>query len=163
MQEIASLCLFISTSMPRDQTPHAQSLRQDLDIQSGYGVLTFPNGDNVKGEWENGSCPDGTGRHTSADGSVYTGHLSAMSKHPLEEGKARSHRGEKETEFAHTFFGNGTCEYKDGTRYEGEWRDSQPNGEGSVLNPDGNFFTGQWIRGKPKVIVFPLSCVRSVI
>jgi hypothetical protein len=33
--------------------------------------------------------------------------------------------------------GQGTMEYADGSKYEGEWRDNVPNGQGVYTYPDG--------------------------
>ena len=121
-----------------------------LDIQHGKGRLSLPNGDHVEGEWNHGSCAHGTGRHTASDGSVYTGQLSAMAKHPLEPGKAGTHRGEVEIDFNFDYFNKGVCEYADGAKYQGDWRASQPNGQGAIIHPDGNFFEGLWRSGKPQ-------------
>ena len=55
------------------------------DTQHGKGKLAFPNGDVIEGMWQHGSCASGVGRRTAADGAVYTGQLSAMSRHKKEE------------------------------------------------------------------------------
>ena len=120
------------------------------DTQHGKGKLAFPNGDVIEGMWQHGSCASGVGRRTAADGAVYTGQLSAMSRHKKEESKVGKHSGLLEIDFDYVFFGKGECDYADKSRYEGEWKDSQPNGEGALLQSDANFFQGTWSRGKPQ-------------
>ena len=120
------------------------------DVQHGPGKLCFTNGDYIEGMWEAGSCRDGVGRRKCDDGSLFSGQMSAVSRHVLASESNAGHRGAQEIDLVYTFFGKGECQYRDGSRYEGEWRGNMQNGEGSILHPDGNFFTGVWTRGKPQ-------------
>ncbi|MEZ4908374.1 MAG: caspase family protein [Saprospiraceae bacterium] len=44
-------------------------------------------------------------------------------------------------------FGKGTCYYADKRRYEGEWKRNVPEGYGIMYMPDGNIFGGKWKNG----------------
>ena len=44
--------------------------------------------------------------------------------------------------------GLGTCFYKDGRRFEGEWKNGIPNGKGTLYFPNGEDNTGNWIDGE---------------
>ena len=45
--------------------------------------------------------------------------------------------------------GTGTFEYKDGSKYAGEWKDGKINGEGTKTNKDGQKYVGEWKDNKP--------------
>jgi hypothetical protein len=45
------------------------------------------------------------------------------------------------------FNGSGTMVSHDGARYEGEWQDGLPDGQGTLLRPDLPPFTGLWKHG----------------
>lgn len=40
--------------------------------------------------------------------------------------------------------------WKDGERYEGEWRDGKFHGKGIKTLPDGTIFDGEWTEGRPQ-------------
>jgi hypothetical protein len=42
----------------------------------------------------------------------------------------------------------GVMVYPNGDRYEGEWTDNKPNGEGTMNYKDGNKYVGEWKSGK---------------
>lgn len=39
--------------------------------------------------------------------------------------------------------------WKDGERYEGEWKDGKFHGKGIKTLPDGTVFDGEWFEGRP--------------
>lgn len=39
--------------------------------------------------------------------------------------------------------------WKDGERYEGEWREGKFHGKGIKTLPDGTIFDGEWTEGRP--------------
>ena len=39
--------------------------------------------------------------------------------------------------------------WKDGERYEGEWKDGKFHGKGIKTLPDGTIFDGEWLEGRP--------------
>lgn len=54
---------------------------------------------------------------------------------------------EKEGMFTHTKQGQGIFNYTDGSVYEGQWQNNQPNGLGTKKYPNGQTQTGQWENG----------------
>ena len=45
--------------------------------------------------------------------------------------------------------GHGVFTFRDGRKYEGEFKKSQRHGKGKHIWPDGRIFDGDWINGKP--------------
>jgi hypothetical protein len=43
--------------------------------------------------------------------------------------------------------GNGRFDAPDGSWYEGQWKDGKPHGQGQYRRPDGKIFIGVWIDG----------------
>ena len=38
--------------------------------------------------------------------------------------------------------------WSDGDKYEGEWKDGKPNGQGTMAHPDGIIEQGTWSKGQ---------------
>lgn len=55
-------------------------------------------------------------------GSVYNGYVDSL-QHPM---------------------GWGVIDWKDGTRYEGEWFSGQASGKGKLFLPNGDTYEGEW-------------------
>ena len=101
-----------------------------LSKERGLRVMEFewPTGDKYKGEWEQGS-PGGEGVYTFSQGHVYEG--------SFKKGK---------------FCGKGVLTYLEKLsskpcKYEGEWKDSKPDGEGTLLS-EGTVYVGLWAEGR---------------
>jgi hypothetical protein len=43
--------------------------------------------------------------------------------------------------------GNGRFEAPDGSWYDGQWKTGKPHGQGQYRRPDGKIFIGVWIEG----------------
>jgi len=44
-------------------------------------------------------------------------------------------------------YGKGICQYADGRRYEGYWKNNVPQGEGVMYMPNGEIYGGEWNQG----------------
>lgn len=44
--------------------------------------------------------------------------------------------------------GFGTCVYKNGSKYVGEWKDNMRHGQGKITQPNGAHYEGQWLNDK---------------
>ncbi len=90
------------------------------NCHNGNGKFQFDNGDNYKGQWQEGK-PHGTGRYEFPDGAYYNGEFKT--------GK---------------FHGNGTFVWKDKTKYEGNFKEGQRDGFGKFTWANGDTYYGHW-------------------
>ncbi|CAI2380059.1 unnamed protein product [Moneuplotes crassus] len=44
--------------------------------------------------------------------------------------------------------GQGTCLWKSGRKYIGQWKNGKPEGQGIIYCEDGNMYEGEWVNGK---------------
>uniref|UniRef100_A0A665WCY8 MORN repeat containing 2 n=1 Tax=Echeneis naucrates TaxID=173247 RepID=A0A665WCY8_ECHNA len=88
-------------------------------------TFIFPNGDRYEGECSRSASGalmrNGVGKHTSANGIIYTGEW-------LED---RMH-------------GQGTLRYPSGALYEGQFKDNTYHGTGTYTFPNGSSYKGQF-------------------
>ncbi len=119
----------------QDGEPHGQGAWRHPDFRSyngdfwegeitGYGTMTFPNGERYTGGFLNGkSHGDGTLVHPR--GRKYVGEF----KHGIIEGY-------------------GTMTFPGGERYVGYLKNGLGHGQGTMHHPDGRSVSGTWVSGK---------------
>ncbi len=122
------------------------------DKITGQGTFTWANGDKYEGEWENGRR-QGQGTFTAADGSKYAGEW----KDDLGDGKGVLFLANGESYeglwykgymfLAELSPGVASAVTWHGSFYEGEWHDNLPQGEGTIIGPDGDKYVGDWKDG----------------
>ncbi len=132
----------------------------------GWGTWDYPNGDKFVGSFQKG-LQDGQGALYKKDGSVLVGQWingeyigqskSGVLKVGCVEGDCQNGFGtyvydEGVATYSGTFNnslpdGNGTCEYSNGERYEGQWIKGAFNGVGTLFFNDGNTASGMWQNG----------------
>lgn len=133
------------------------------DWINGYGTCTWPSGASYTGEYKNGQF-DGQGVLTYADGSVYEGEFVNGEKNGegtytkadgtvVTENWVNGNKIETLTLENGTYTGGvangkpegqGTMEYTNGQKYEGEWKDGVRSGKGRCTWPDGGYYDGEW-------------------
>ena len=129
------------------------------DKRSGEGVILFPNGDRIEGEWANNMIKAGEGRHTSPNNDVYQGEMctraagavtAAVSRGDDEDGQ-QLQPSMRASEVALTVIrhGTGICWLVCGDVYEGAWVEGKAEGEGRIQYADGTFFQGSFVGGEP--------------
>eukprot|EP00800_Vazella_pourtalesii_P007290 TRINITY_DN19705_c0_g1_i1.p1 TRINITY_DN19705_c0_g1~~TRINITY_DN19705_c0_g1_i1.p1 ORF type:complete len:148 (-),score=33.06 TRINITY_DN19705_c0_g1_i1:8-451(-) len=94
-------------------------------MSSGYHEVSYDDGDEYKGGWNEEGMRHGFGKLNFADGTKYNGKFS--------EG---------------LFNGNGSLTFPDGTKYEGEFVKGKYHGYGVYMRADGMKFEGQFVDGK---------------
>lgn len=121
----------------------------------GPGKRTFADGSVYEGPFD-GFNPHGQGKLTMSDGHVYVGQFSEGGingrgvmtdpKGNVTECEFITVPDEHGMEFA-LAYGPGTCRYKNGTVYEGEFRKGKFNGHGTLTMTDGSVFEGNFRNG----------------
>ncbi len=123
----------------------------------GVGVCMYPDGSKYKGEWSH-RYPEGNGTMTYADGTVRSG--------MWKKGRPVSSTGTILNRSAETTYsiddgsnvqsgcisgdcidGSGIMAFAEGSRYEGEFRNSKFNGQGAMFYADGSNYRGGFKNG----------------
>nr|BBC28437.1 1-phosphatidylinositol-4-phosphate 5-kinase [Yamagishiella unicocca] len=110
----------------------------------------FANGDVCTGTWSQSGMPDGEGKYTWRDGSIYEGSWKEGAKHGV--GKytwpsGATYHGEWRDGSMH---GVGTWESADGlSRYQGGWHLGDKHGLGRQVYASGDVYEGLWKLGYP--------------
>lgn len=107
---------------------------------NGQGTLTYADGSVYEGEFVNGQ-KNGEGTYTKADGTVVTENWvngNKIETLTLENGTYTGGVANGKPE------GQGTMEYTNGQKYEGEWKDGVRSGKGRCTWPDGGYYDGEW-------------------
>ena len=127
---------------------YADGSRYEGKFQNGKpeykGTFTYPNEDKYIGAFKEG-VPHGSGRLLHADGTVTTGQW--------KEGEFIGTNEYVDTRQLGCIQGdcqNGTGQYifKDGARYNGQFRNGKPHGKGSVTYLNGEKYVGELAHGK---------------
>lgn len=117
--------------------------------RSGNVEMLWPDGSNYKGEFDGGRA-NGEGELTRRDGTVYRGQF---------RDDCISGEGIMEWRGGVRYFGQFVQNRRDGqghiewptgywSRYSGEWKDSKHHGRGTLVDRNGNCFSGSFIRGR---------------
>ena len=124
------------------------------DLRTGYGVYTWPDGRKYEGNWEN-DLRSGKGKLTLRNGSIYEGNWKDDAPsgqgsffYPSGtccEGQWDGHR----PSFQEVLFAFARVNYTSGERYEGEWLEDGPSGDGRMTFANGDVYQGKWAQGKP--------------
>ena len=111
-------------------------------------VSEYWTGDHYSGEWRGGK-PHGRGVLTSKDGDlVYRGEMKSGMFHG--QGTLTLPHGTYEGEFKEDdISGEGTMHYSDGGKYVGQWRNSSRGGMGIMIDADGYKYEGEWTEDRP--------------
>lgn len=104
----------------------------EADEMHGEGVYVDACGEEHRGVWEGGVCPEIDYNHVPDSGTFAYKFVNGTYK-----GEWRNKKPD----------GVGCMVYKDGTIYEGEWRNFQFHGEGKLIQPDGVCRSGKWENG----------------
>jgi len=145
------------------------------DRQEGYGTYFFSNGQRYEGEFVSGRF-HGQGTMFYADGSRYEGGWEVGKQHgdgvwiypdgqrstgewvggiPREENAQPEVPQPGSVPFARNCnvvyckAGTGTFTYSDGSKYQGEFLEGQPEGKGTVYYSNGDKYTGDWKQHAP--------------
>ena len=123
----------------------------------GYGICNFPDNTTYKGEWKH-RFPDGIGTRTYSDGTSRYGYW--KKGNPIDKnGNLLSDYANKDrTKDADTNIqsgciygdcdnGFGIFAYPNGSRYKGNFFQSQQNGQGTFYDWNGDVFVGNYVRG----------------
>jgi hypothetical protein len=102
-------------------------------LPHGKGTRYFPNGQKRTGIWKRGLAVGPDGRFES---------LASQEKYI-----ANAVQLQTGCLFGNCANGNGTYAYRDGSRYEGSFRDGKPDGQGHFYYPNGDHYEGQMLRG----------------
>ncbi len=123
----------------------------------GYGSYKFQNGNVYVGYWEDGK-PHGQGTLTKVGGEEVIGIWEA-GEITHEEKLNQSGEPENHTEVVYEELpdcnvsycagGLGQYAYGDGSRYEGEFLNGLPHGQGICFYANGDKYTGDWYKHKP--------------
>ncbi len=134
------------------------------DLRDGKGLETYPNGNSYEGEFKQGKA-EGKGIYKWHNGEVYDGEWHQGLKHgdgvwkgifnhklrkeyteilTLENGRAVRQRAMGCT-FGKMVTNSG---FKEGDRYEGEWKGCLKHGNGTDLFANGDVYIGQYRHGK---------------
>ena len=126
-------------------------------IANGVGTLTYSDGSEYVGEFENcnrhGEGIFIFGAASMFAGSKYVGEFKDDRYHGhgiFIFGKRSEFAGDKYFgEFKNNKKnGQGTYIYADGSKYTGEFKDDKKNGQGTYNHADGSKYTGEWKNGK---------------
>lgn len=119
-----------------------------MDKASGYGKMTYANGNIYEGKWEN-DMPQGPGKFTlKKSGEIYEGNWEnrrLVLERKIINIEGDIYEGEiadgKENGIGQMIFANGDI-------YEGEWKNSTRHGKGRMNFANGNIYVGEWKDGK---------------
>jgi hypothetical protein len=109
--------------------PPSKKSKEESSPEVKSSVFIFSNGDKYEGEFRQlpggGMERCGVGTHTSADGTVYSGHWA----------------NDRMNKSGRIQFSNGAC-------YEGGISDNQFHGHGRYTWPNGSFFQGTFVNNR---------------
>ncbi len=125
------------------------------EMPHGYGILTWANGSNYKGEWLDGT-KTGFGILTSSNGDTYTGEFLNDDFHGYGKGIKTYDNGDKyEGEFLdgkRHGYGKGTSSWANGDKYEGEFLNGKRHGQGIMTWVDSNKWDLAAFKTIPEII-----------
>ena len=112
---------------------------------NGFGIYKWTNGDHFEGMYKD-DVRNGEGKYYYSNGDTFIGKY----KNDLRDGEGSIMY--KNGDFLHGTFHNdeivkGYISYKDGRKYEGEWKDGKFHGKGEFRNIDKSIFNGEWKNG----------------
>ncbi|XP_056223734.1 MORN repeat-containing protein 2 [Seriola aureovittata] len=121
------------------------NLHGEQSINASY---IFPTGERYEGECSRSASGalmrSGVGKHTSADGIIYTGEWLQDKMHgrgTLQHPSGALYEGEFKDNMYH---GTGTYTFPDGSTYKGHFSKNRLEGEGAFTNTEGLVWTGEF-------------------
>ncbi len=122
----------------------------------GYGVYLFKNGDRYEGYWKEDK-PHGEGTLRKSDASDVTGLwdngqlLQSEHDQQVDEEVVGGvvYQALPDCNVNHCSSGLGKYTYGNGSRYEGEFLNGLPHGQGICFYANGDKYTGEWFRHQP--------------
>lgn len=124
----------------------------------GYGIYQFKNGNRYEGYWKDGK-PHGDGSMYKPDDETVVGIWSEGKLLQQEGAREQPKPEESETDLVYEDLqdcniedctsGIGKLDYGDGSRYEGEFLNGSPHGQGICLYQNGDKYVGEWFKDQP--------------
>ncbi|VAI51844.1 unnamed protein product [Triticum turgidum subsp. durum] len=133
----------VLATLANGQDPHASGTNTGFRVRH----IRLPSGDTYSGTLL-GSTPEGSGRYTWSDGTIYDGEWRTGMRHG--QGKTLWPSGASyEGEYAGGYiYGEGTYTGQDNIVYKGRWKLNRKHGLGCQTYPNGDMFQGSWIQGE---------------
>ncbi|XBI50479.1 hypothetical protein VPH35_113870 [Triticum aestivum] len=133
----------VLATLANGQDPHASGTSTSFRVRH----IRLPSGDTYSGTLL-GSTPEGSGRYTWSDGTIYDGEWRTGMRHG--QGKTLWPSGASyEGEYAGGYiYGEGTYTGQDNIVYKGRWKLNRKHGLGCQTYPNGDMFQGSWIQGE---------------
>ncbi|VAI63468.1 unnamed protein product [Triticum turgidum subsp. durum] len=133
----------VLATLANGQDPHASGTSTGFRVRH----IRLPSGDTYSGTLL-GSTPEGSGRYTWSDGTIYDGEWRTGMRHG--QGKTLWPSGASyEGEYAGGYiYGEGTYTGQDNIVYKGRWKLNRKHGLGCQTYPNGDMFQGSWIQGE---------------
>ncbi|CDW82176.1 UNKNOWN [Stylonychia lemnae] len=114
----------------------------------GKGQLKLTEGDIYIGEFRNG-FPNGRGIRKFANGDFFEGDYQNGFQEGFVIKQDLTNLGSIWEWINGKMTGKGKCEWNDGTRYEGSWKDCIKEGQGTFYYQDGSFYNGDFMDDMP--------------
>ncbi|KAI4983270.1 hypothetical protein ZWY2020_023762 [Hordeum vulgare] len=133
----------VLATLANGQDPRASGANTGFRVRH----VRLPSGDTYSGTLL-GSTPEGSGRYTWSDGTIYDGEWRTGMRHG--QGKTLWPSGASyEGEYAGGYiYGEGTYTGQDNIVYKGRWKLNRKHGLGCQTYPNGDMFQGSWIQGE---------------
>ena len=113
--------------------------------EDGQGKITYVNGDNLKGTFEDGDCTYAI-IHKKKTGDTYDGHMKDFKYHG--RGKLTTQKYKQVGLFRDNRFVHGKINFSDGSSYEGAIENGHKSGKGTFITKDGTRLEGYFRNDK---------------
>ena len=119
---------------------------QESESVPGFATRVWPNGDKYEGQVFQNQM-HGRGIFTSSQGYVYTGEFKYGNPVAWESWSTTTVISMKEASSMTCFMERGNTLYANGDRYQGEFQNDLPHGQGVYILANGNIYSGLWENG----------------